>query len=137
MQYMAKNDAILQNQATTLRSFETQLGQLANAINNSPQGTLPGNTKVNPKRENKEQCKVIILRSGKEVRREVEEPVGTEGENIEEKPHEESLPEATSKPEITPYDPPPPFPQRFQKKKLDQKFSSFLDLVQSLNPSSH
>ncbi|PON74562.1 hypothetical protein PanWU01x14_049690 [Parasponia andersonii] len=67
MQYMAKNDVILQNQAAILRSFETQLGQLANADNNRPQGTLPGNTEVNPNRENKEQFKVITLRSGKEV----------------------------------------------------------------------
>ena len=44
-----------------------QLGQLASNINNCPQGTLPSNTEVNPKRDVNEHCNAIILRSGKHL----------------------------------------------------------------------
>ena len=54
MQYIAKNEAILQNQAATMRSLVMQLGQLANALTNRPQGSLPSNTEVNSKGDMKE-----------------------------------------------------------------------------------
>ncbi|XP_024018779.1 uncharacterized protein LOC112090822 [Morus notabilis] len=54
----------MQSHDATLRSLETQIGQLANALTNRPQGTLPNNTE-NPRREGKEHCKAILLRSGK------------------------------------------------------------------------
>ena len=42
------------------------MGQLATAISSRTQGSLPTNTK-DPRRESKEHCKVISLRSGKHV----------------------------------------------------------------------
>ncbi|XP_060961982.1 uncharacterized protein LOC133032150 [Cannabis sativa] len=62
--YMAKNDAVIQSQAASLRNLEVQLGQLANDLKNRPQGTLPSDTE-NPRREGKEHCKAVTLRSGK------------------------------------------------------------------------
>lgn len=51
------------------------MGQLVNAIYNHPKGTLPSNTKINPKGdESTEQCKVVALRSGKELKKVVKEP---------------------------------------------------------------
>ncbi|KAJ9543783.1 hypothetical protein OSB04_023490 [Centaurea solstitialis] len=50
-----------QTQAT-MRNFETQLGQLATEVKNRPQGSLPSDTE-HPKREGKEQVKMISLRS--------------------------------------------------------------------------
>ncbi|GMN45137.1 hypothetical protein TIFTF001_014330 [Ficus carica] len=67
---MAKNDAIIQNQsaiiqsqAASLRTLENQVGQLANALSNRPQGSLPSDTE-NPRKDNKEHCKAITLRNG-------------------------------------------------------------------------
>ena len=65
-EYIAKNEAIVQSQAVSLRNLENQIGQLATAISSRPQGSLSSNTK-DPRREGKEHCKVINLRSGKNV----------------------------------------------------------------------
>ncbi|XP_052185205.1 uncharacterized protein LOC127796840 [Diospyros lotus] len=46
-----------------MQSLETQIGQLAQAISERPQGDLPSNTKKNPR----EHVKAITLRSGKEL----------------------------------------------------------------------
>jgi len=42
------------------------MGQLATTMSSRTQGSLPSNTK-DPRREGKEHCKVISLRSGKNV----------------------------------------------------------------------
>ena len=46
--------------------MENQIGQLATALSNRPQGNLPSNID-NPRREGKEHYKVINLRSGKDA----------------------------------------------------------------------
>ena len=56
----------MQSQAISLRNLENEIGQLATAMNNRPQGRLRSNTE-DPRREGKEHCKVINLRSGKNV----------------------------------------------------------------------
>ncbi|KAL5573651.1 hypothetical protein UlMin_023248 [Ulmus minor] len=61
---MARNDAVIQSQAASLRNLENQVGQLANEMKNRPPGTLPSNTE-SPKRDGKEHCKAITLRGGK------------------------------------------------------------------------
>ncbi|KAL5571470.1 hypothetical protein UlMin_021067 [Ulmus minor] len=63
-EYMARNDAVIQSQAASLRNLENQVGQLANELKNRPPGTLPSNTE-SPKRDGKEHCKAITLRGGK------------------------------------------------------------------------
>ncbi|KAL5582009.1 hypothetical protein UlMin_014451 [Ulmus minor] len=61
---MARNDAVIQSQAASLRNLENQVGQLANELKNRPPGTLPSNTE-SPQRDGKEHCKAITLRGGK------------------------------------------------------------------------
>ncbi|XP_068666390.1 uncharacterized protein [Aristolochia californica] len=51
------------NIGATIKNLEVQIGQLAMAINAQQRGSFPSNTEVNPK----EQCKVITLRSGREI----------------------------------------------------------------------
>ncbi|KAL5545312.1 hypothetical protein UlMin_009096 [Ulmus minor] len=63
-EYMARNDAVIQSQAASLRNLENQVGQLANELKNRPPGTLPSNIE-SPKRDGKEHCKAITLRGGK------------------------------------------------------------------------
>ena len=69
--YIVKNEAV--GHTASLRNLENQIGQLATAISNRPQGGLPSNIE-NPKREGKEHCKVISLRFGKDVDRPVSVP---------------------------------------------------------------
>ncbi|KAH9697048.1 hypothetical protein KPL71_023441 [Citrus sinensis] len=65
-EYIAKNEAIVQSQAVSLRNLENQMGQLATTMSSRTQGSLPSNTE-DPRGESKEHCKVISLRSGKTV----------------------------------------------------------------------
>ena len=43
------------------------MGQMAIMLTERPQGSLPSTSEVNPMREGKEHCKVITLRSGREI----------------------------------------------------------------------
>ncbi|KAK1388925.1 hypothetical protein POM88_017103 [Heracleum sosnowskyi] len=67
LQYMQKIDALIQSQSASMRALEMQVGSLASAINNRPQGSLPSDTEPNPKNDKREHCKSITLRSGKEI----------------------------------------------------------------------
>ncbi|KAH9678667.1 hypothetical protein KPL71_025809 [Citrus sinensis] len=64
--YIMKNETVVQSHTAYLRNLENQIGQLATAVSNRPQGSLPSNTE-NPRRERKEHCKVINLRSRNEA----------------------------------------------------------------------
>ena len=61
-----KNEAVVQSHTVFFRNLENQIGQLVTVLSNIPQGNLPNNTE-NPRREGNEHCKMINLRSGKEV----------------------------------------------------------------------
>ncbi|KAH9649078.1 hypothetical protein KPL70_025843 [Citrus sinensis] len=65
-EYIAKNEVIVQSQVVSLRNLENQIRQLAITMSSRSQGSLPSNTE-DPRREGKEHCKVINLRSGKNV----------------------------------------------------------------------
>ncbi|GMN66803.1 hypothetical protein TIFTF001_035870 [Ficus carica] len=65
-EYIAKNDTRVQSHDATLRSLKNQIGQIANALNVRPQGSLPSNTE-DPRREGKEHCNAILFRNGKEL----------------------------------------------------------------------
>ena len=47
--FMSEMRTTLQNQASQIRSLETQISQLADAQNTRLQGALPSKTVVNPK----------------------------------------------------------------------------------------
>ena len=57
----------LNNQAAQLRSLEAQMGQMANLLTERQPGSLPSNSKVNPRRDGNEHVKAVMLRSGKEL----------------------------------------------------------------------
>ncbi|XP_060960878.1 uncharacterized protein LOC133031405 [Cannabis sativa] len=126
--YMAKNDTAIQSQATSMRTLENQVRQLANELRNRPQGTLPSDTE-NPRRDGKEHCKAVILRSGKvlesneEEAKDKNEPTSIQSRAI---PHQNAAEKLLSKP-------PPPFPQRFKKQQEDGQFQRFLDVLKQLH----
>jgi len=54
------------SQAASLKTLETQIGQIASALLSRQQGSLPSDTEANPgKKEFKEHVKAVTLRSGK------------------------------------------------------------------------
>ena len=79
----------LNNQATQLRNLEVQMGQMASLMSERQHENLPSTFEVNPRREGKEHCKPITLRSGKtleqsvEAQEEDENPVGDEKSSAE------------------------------------------------------
>ncbi|XP_075507459.1 uncharacterized protein LOC142544284 [Primulina tabacum] len=120
---MARTESRLDNMEThkgnmgaTMKSLETQIGQLDNALRDQHMGQFSSNKEVNPK----EQCKAVTLRSGKELevqspkeRVESEKTVG-KGENEESKAEVEVKRPPILKPTL-------PYPQRFKKKNLDDQ----------------
>ncbi|KAL5556375.1 hypothetical protein UlMin_038611 [Ulmus minor] len=155
---MARNDAVIQSQAASLRNLENQVGQLANELKNRPPGTLPSNTE-SPKRDGKEHCKSITLRGGKTleapeineknpkelVSRQEEE--NNEQGNVEKESREaensgensgKSGANAAALPQQNDQQKsrgniPPPFPQRFKKQQQDHQFRRFLDVLKQLH----
>ncbi|KAK8996549.1 hypothetical protein V6N11_081820 [Hibiscus sabdariffa] len=138
--------ALLQSHGSSLRALENQVGQIAQALQVRPQGSLPSDTEVT-KRNGKEQCSALILRSGTTINKNVE-PRGDENteaspvirqeesevqeEAQEEEGREEVLTtnptrgqtaDTAAKPvptqETAEVRPPPLFPQRLKKHKED------------------
>ncbi|XP_038904239.1 uncharacterized protein LOC120090584 [Benincasa hispida] len=64
-QYIEKNKAIVQSQASSIRN-EVQVGQLANKFKNRAPGTMPSSMEA-PGPSSKEQCKAVTLRSGRKT----------------------------------------------------------------------
>ncbi|XP_060969676.1 uncharacterized protein LOC133036918 [Cannabis sativa] len=144
--YMSKNDAVIQSQAASLQNLEVQLGQLANDLKNRPQGTLPSDTE-NSRRDCKEHCKAVTLRSGKIIESNVAAAGSKEPSSIQKEGEMKKKP-TTSAAEIPPVvtassqhstaekslqKSPPPFPQRFKKQQDDGQFRRFLDVLKQLH----
>lgn len=130
-QYMTQNDNIIQSQTTliqcqaaAIRNLETQVGHLANLLNNRPQGTLPSDTEVNPRKEGKEQIMAITLRSGKEVEHSVRQ-ANFQDEPVENKMVIKIVDKQSQEKEAKATLPPPPFLQCLQKQKLDKHCQEF------------
>ncbi|XP_062118728.1 uncharacterized protein LOC133832394 [Humulus lupulus] len=118
-EYIVKNEAMIQSQAASLRNLENQVGQLANELRNRPHGTLPSDTE-NPRSMGKEHCKAVTLRSWRRTR-----PSLGMRDTARIPQHCQPASSISKKP--------PPFPQRFQKQKLDSQFKKFLDMLKQLH----
>ena len=62
-QFFNETRTSLTNQATQLRNLEVQMGKMTSMFN------FPSTSKVNPRRDSKEHCKAITIRSGKTIER--------------------------------------------------------------------
>ncbi|KAK8557898.1 hypothetical protein V6N12_010121 [Hibiscus sabdariffa] len=62
--FMDRTEMKLQNHDATLKSLETQVGQISQMLNTRPIGGFPGDTEV-AKGATHEQCKAITTRSGR------------------------------------------------------------------------
>ena len=147
-----KNDSRLDNIEThfsnigaTMKNLEVQIGQLATAINAQQKGIFLRNTKVNPK----EQCKAITFRSGREIEMSQSEmrsipTVANNGQSNEKVKEEEEIVDDTQREVDKPptisfpdnpsiFQTPLPYPQCFQKQKLDKQFSKFLNIFKKIH----
>ncbi|XP_062088407.1 uncharacterized protein LOC133794973 [Humulus lupulus] len=122
----------------SMKKIETQVGQLAIAMNSNQKGSFPSDTVVKPK----ESCQAVSLRSGKvldegnvqECSKEKVEPVVREVDKEEQAKKQSGSDKTGMKKDSLPmYQPPIPYPQRFQKKKLDEHFAKFLEIFKRIH----
>ena len=66
-QFVNERRTSLTKQATQLTNLEVYMGQMTSEFNERQQSNLPSTSKVNLRRDGKENCKAITLRSGKTV----------------------------------------------------------------------
>ncbi|KAJ9141117.1 hypothetical protein P3X46_031692 [Hevea brasiliensis] len=115
--------------------LENQITQQASSSSKAA-SKLPSQPEMNLR----EHCKAVTLRSGRAlVQPEVEPTEGTiekskdQAEKKEEEAKKDQEEEARKTKKLPePYQPPLPFPQRFQKAKLDKQFGKFLEVLQKL-----
>ncbi|CAN6700807.1 unnamed protein product [Malus baccata var. baccata] len=126
--------------------METQLGQIADALNQREVGKFPSQPVI--LQRNQEQAKAITtLRNGKVINNRVGNEVTNESDHVNagvtqgenEKPNEERS-QATSSFETPnlhkaekPYTPPIPFPGRLAKSKQDKSFKEIFDILSKVN----
>ncbi|XP_075486253.1 uncharacterized protein LOC142525853 [Primulina tabacum] len=123
------------NMGATMKSLETQIWKLANALKDQNRGQFPSNTEVNPR----EQCKAVTLRSGKEVEipKPAEESVEIRVEEDEGKSASVGEEKVEESEKVLKQQPLPkvnlPYPQRFKKKGLDDQFAKFLEIFKKIH----
>ncbi|KAK8518028.1 hypothetical protein V6N12_033020 [Hibiscus sabdariffa] len=154
--FMDRTEMKLQNHDATLKSLETQVGQISQILSSRPSGGFPSDTEV-AKGTTHEQCKAITTRSGKILTSnqrgmaanpsaatnkpaEVDEPAQASEDHYN--PHTttgESSAESSQAKSDKPKDirPPPPFPQRLKKQKQDYQFKKFLDILKQVHINLH
>ncbi|XP_010242052.1 PREDICTED: uncharacterized protein LOC104586489 [Nelumbo nucifera] len=126
--FIASTETRFQNQEASIKNLENQVGQLAQMISAIIPGTLPSNTKVNPR----EQVQAITLRSGKELPKvEKKARAGNKADatiETKNKKEEQSEPqqERHQQPQV-------PFPNRLKQHKLEKEFGKFLEVFKSLH----
>ncbi|KAK8618187.1 hypothetical protein V6N13_116055 [Hibiscus sabdariffa] len=150
--FMDRTKMKLQNHDATLKSLETQVGQISQILSSRPIGGFPSDTEV-AKGATHEQCYAITTRSGKILNNNygetaVNPPPATDTPAKEDAPAQasedhqipqptmgessaESLHAQSNKPEEM--RPPPPFPQRLKKQKQDYQFKKFLDILKQVH----
>nr|XP_016494775.1 PREDICTED: uncharacterized protein LOC107813968 [Nicotiana tabacum] len=118
---------LLDNQQlwTDFRNLERQMGQLASNQNTRHVGALPSDREKNP------QVNAVTLRNGmelEEVPKKRKDKTIPEGELIPKATHKSKKDDVSSEP-LNAARPPPPFPQRLQKKNDDRMFNKFLSML--------
>ncbi|KAK8507721.1 hypothetical protein V6N12_067051 [Hibiscus sabdariffa] len=159
--FMDRTEMKLQNQDATLKSLETQVGQISQILNTRPVGGFPSDTEV-AKGATHEQCKAISTRSGKvleptnkqrgtavahtktsavtDTPATVDIPAKADEDHIDPTETREvgsaaevSQPEQTRSNKLEEIRPPPPFPQRLKKQKQDFQFKKFFDILKQVH----
>ncbi|XP_057803366.1 uncharacterized protein LOC131018669 [Salvia miltiorrhiza] len=120
-EYMAKNDDVIQSQGASLRNLEVQMGQLANEIR----------TRAQDLNEDKLKRKSEPTSIQKDVEK-GDEAGNSKLTNADSGTNPSAFSQQTAA-EQSHVKPPPPFPQRFQKKQDDAQFRRFWDVLKQLH----
>ncbi|KAK8716460.1 hypothetical protein V6N13_043767 [Hibiscus sabdariffa] len=153
--FMDRTEMKLKNHDATLKSLETQVGQISQILNTRPIGGFPSDTEV-AKGATHEQCKVITTRSGKileptskqrgtatnpsaatDAPVKADEPAKAEEDHND--PTNTHMGESSAEPSHTKSDklekirPPPPFPQRLKKHEQEYQFKKFFDILKQVH----
>ncbi|XP_058733173.1 uncharacterized protein LOC131604769 [Vicia villosa] len=130
------NDVLVQFMEQTNEKFGTLEGHISSILtllSQRTQGSLPTQTEPNPKEKN-EHCKVVTLRSGKELNQEnnqdgqalvQEKEALTEGSTSKDQHHGKNKDEQV-KVSV-------PFPQRLRNDQHDKQFARFLEIFRKLH----
>ncbi|KAL4281894.1 hypothetical protein GQ457_03G020300 [Hibiscus cannabinus] len=129
---------------SSLRALENQVGQIAQALQARPHGSLPRDTEVT-RRNGKEECSALTLRSGTPINKNVQ-PRGdenTEASPVIRQEESEMQEEAREEEDAAARPVPiqeteevrllPPFPQRLKTHKEDNQFKRFVDMLDQLH----
>ncbi|KAK8613670.1 hypothetical protein V6N13_101427 [Hibiscus sabdariffa] len=153
--FMDRTEMKLQNHDATLKSLETQVGQIFQILNTRPLGGFPSDTEV-AKGATHEQCNAITTRSrrileptnnqrGKAANPSAATDIPTETDKPAkaEKDHQHPPTTHTGEPSAEPSHtneeklertrPPPPFPQRLKKQQQDYQFKKFFDILKQVH----
>ncbi|KAL4362161.1 hypothetical protein GQ457_04G020420 [Hibiscus cannabinus] len=150
--FMDRTEMKLQNHDATLKSLETQVGQISQLLSNRQMGGFPSDTEV-AKGATHEQCKAITTRSGRILKNNKEgtavnpspatdTPVTADAPAKADEDHNTLLPttvensaETSTARSKEPVEkrPPPPFPQRLKSQKQDYQFKKFLDILKQVH----
>ncbi|XP_062094270.1 uncharacterized protein LOC133800327 [Humulus lupulus] len=103
-----------------MKTIETQVDQLANTMKNQMSRSFSSDTEKNPK-----ECNTITLRSGKEL-----DAPTVEKKKVDEIPMNDEKKKTKNPPKIIT---PLPFPERFDKKAIDEKFAKFLNIFKKIH----
>ncbi|KAK8538818.1 hypothetical protein V6N12_034526 [Hibiscus sabdariffa] len=129
--FMDRTEMKLQNHDATLKSLETQVGQISQILSSRPIGGFPsdtennyGETAVNPPPATDTHAEADAPAQAREDHQ--SPPTTTMGESSAESSHAQP-----GKPEET--RPPQPFPQRLKKQKQDYQFKKILDILKQVH----
>jgi len=113
--------------------LEGHISSILNLLSQRPQGSLPTQTEPNPKEKN-EHCKVVTLRSGKELNLENNQNVQAP-EKKKEVPTEGSTStnHNKGKEKVEQEEVSVPFPHRLNNEHNDKQFSRFLEMFRKLH----
>ncbi|KAK8972450.1 hypothetical protein V6N11_025555 [Hibiscus sabdariffa] len=153
--FMDRTEMKLQNHDVTLKSLETQVGQISQILNTRPIGGFPSDTEV-AKGATYEQYKAITTRSGKileptsqqggtaanssaaiDAPAKADEPAKAEEDHND--PTNTHTGESSAEPshiksnKLEKIRPPPPFPQRLKKQEQDYQFKKFFDILKQVH----
>ncbi|KAL4384914.1 hypothetical protein GQ457_15G017330 [Hibiscus cannabinus] len=132
---MDRTEMKLQNHDATLKSLETQVGQISQLLSNRQIGGFPSDTEV-AKGATHEQCKAITTRTAMDKPTEADTPAQADEDHKIPLPTtwEDSAESSTARSE-KPVEkrPPPPFPQRLKNQKQDYQFKKFLDILKQVH----
>ncbi|XP_062114377.1 uncharacterized protein LOC133825458 [Humulus lupulus] len=125
-EYILKNAAMIQSQAASLRNLENQVGQQANELKIDP---MSGKELEKDKTNSGHEGGPSSIQINEEFQKDAELPSAQKSASAQ---NASGMPQHCH-PASQISKQPPPFPQCFQKQKLDSQFKKFLDMLKQLH----